>query len=445
MAITAAGVGSGLDIENIVSQLMSLERRPLAAIQQKVRSVEADISSLGTFKSKLSTFQDAMEELSTLDAFKKFTTSSTDEGVLTATAGSDAAAGSFSVDVTRLAQNSRYGSKEMSGGATVGGGAGDALVLGVNGDSMSIDLSAALTVDQLRDAINSNADNPGVTATVLNVGGGAQRLLVTSDESGYDNRVEISYGGAVDAATFDFALTNKDINGDPLVDLTALDAEFSIDGFALTSSSNNVSGVVDGLTLELKDIGSSVLTTGRDDEAIEGSGKQFVDAYNELVASIGTLQNANADARSLGRSVERSLRGALNASGSGLEGPFTALSQVGITTNATTGELEFDSDEFSKALDTDFASVANLFADDGQGVAFRFDALADRLADDDGVIESRIDTLNDQTRSLENREISLESRLELKEKSLRSEYAALDSLLTSLQSTSSYLLQNLSG
>jgi flagellar hook-associated protein 2 len=445
MAITAAGVGSGLDIENIVSQLMSLERRPLEAIQQKVRSVEADISSLGTFKSKLSTFQDAMEELSTLDAFKKFTTESTDEDVLTASADSDAAAGSFSVDVTRLAQNSRYGSKEFADGATIGGGVGDALVLGVNGDSMSIDLSSALTVDQLRDAINSNADNPGVTATVLNVGGGAQRLLVTADESGYDNRVEISYGGGVNASTFDFALTNKDINGDPLVDLTELDAAFSIDGFALTASSNNVSDVVDGLTLELKDIGSSVLTTGRDDEAIEESGKQFVDAYNELLASIGTLQNANADARSLGRNVERSLRGALNIAGSGLDSTFTALSQIGITTNATTGELEFDSSDFSAALDTDFASVANLFANDEQGVAFRFDALADQLADDDGLIETRIDSLNDQTRSLEDREISLESRLELKEKSLRSEYAALDSLLANLQSTSSYLLQNLSG
>jgi flagellar hook-associated protein 2 len=160
MAITAAGVGSGLDIENIVSQLMSLERRPLVALQQKTRAAESEISALGTFKSQLSTFQDAMEELSSLDEFRKFASSSTDEDVLTATADGDAAAGNFSVEITRLAQNNRYASQEFASGATVGGGASDGLTLTVDGESVTIDLSTAQTPSQIRDAINNADDNP---------------------------------------------------------------------------------------------------------------------------------------------------------------------------------------------------------------------------------------------------------------------------------------------
>ena len=105
MAITAAGAGSGLDIENIVSQLMTLERRPLVLLQGKTSDTQAQISSYGTLKSAISTFQDAMKDLSTRDAFRKFTSTSSDEDVTVATADADAAAGIYNVDVARLAQN----------------------------------------------------------------------------------------------------------------------------------------------------------------------------------------------------------------------------------------------------------------------------------------------------------------------------------------------------
>ena len=103
MAITVAGVGSGLDIEGIVSQLMNLERQPLVALQKKTSDTKAQISSYGTLKSAMSSFQDAMKDLGTLDAFRKFATNSSDEGVMTATADADGAAGIYNIDVSRLA------------------------------------------------------------------------------------------------------------------------------------------------------------------------------------------------------------------------------------------------------------------------------------------------------------------------------------------------------
>jgi len=445
MAITAAGVGSGLDIEGIVTQLMSLERRPLVAIQQKVSNADAEISSLGSFKSQLSTFQDAMQELSTLDAFRKFTTASSDDAVATATADGDAAAGVYNLEVTRLAQNHKQGSKEFASGATVGGAANDALTLSVDGESTTIDLSTASTLNDLRDAINEASDNPGVTATLLNVGGGNQRLILTADESGYDKRVDVAYGGSLSAATFDFANANTDedaVDG-KMSDLTKLDASFSIDGFALTSADNSVDDAIDGLTISLAGEGQVQLNLARDDAGIEASAQKFVDAYNTLLGNIDSLENREFSGNGVPRSVAQGLRDVLNTSPTGLGGSFDALSQVGIKTNATTGDLEFNSAEFNDALGADFAGVAQLFANDDQGVAFRFDALIEGFLDsEDGLVDSRIDILNDRKDTLENSEANWERRLELKEANLRSQYAALDSLVGNLQSTSNFLLQN---
>lgn len=442
MAITAAGVGSGLDIENIVSQLMSLERRPLVALQNKVSSAQTSISAYGNLKSAISSFQDKMRDLSTLDAFRQFAATSSDEAVLQASADADAAAGIYSVEISRLAQNHKLGSNEFAETATAGGTAGDALTLTVNGESMTVDLSSARTLTSLRDAINSADDNPGVTATILNTGGGNQRLILTADESGYDNRVQLSYGGSIGAGTFGFATTNRDTDGNAIGGLTELDAAFNIDGFDLTAATNNVSDVIDGLTFELKGVGSSTLVLERDNEAIEKSAKAFVDSYNSLLSTINDLKGDELAGDSLLPSISRALRDVLNTSPVGLTGTFSALSQVGIKTNSTSGRLELDSGDFSDALNDDFSSVAELFAHDDQGFAFRFDALADYYLDLDSPIAGRVDGLNSRIRRLQNDESSMEFRLERKEAALRAQYASLDTLIGSLQSTSTFLIQN---
>lgn len=442
MAITAAGVGSGLDIESIVSQLMTLERQPLVALQRKTSDTQAQISSYGNLKSTISTFQDAMKDLSSLDAFRKFTSDSSDEDVMTATADADAAAGIYNVDVMRLAQHHKQGSAEMLDSATVGGGAGDSLTLTVGTEFATIDLSTAQTLSEVRDAINSASDNPGVTATILNTGNNNQRLIITADESGYDNRVDLSYGGAVSAATFDFAVTNRDSLGAALVDLTELDASYSIDGFALTASSNQVSGALDGLSLELEGVGSSVLAIERDNESIEESAKAFVDAYNEVLTAIGTLREGDLNGDSTLSTITRTLRNTLNTQPVGLTGSYSALSQMGIKTNAQTGQLEFNETDFADALDLDFASVAQVFANDSQGFAFRFDTAAEYFLQTDGLIDNRVDGLNDRVSRYEDDQSNIEYRLELKEVALRSQYAALDGLVGSLQSTSTFLFQN---
>jgi flagellar hook-associated protein 2 len=447
MAITAAGVGSGLDIESIVSQLMTLERQPLVALQRRESDTRAQISSYGTLKSAISSFQDAMKDLSTLDAFRVFESESSDESVMTASADSEAAGGIYNLNVTRLAQNHKMGSNEFTETATFGGNASDALTLTVGTDSATIDLSTAQTLSEIRDAINSASDNPGVTATILNTGDvdGVfnQRLILTADESGYEDRVQLSFAG-VGAATFGFATTNQDSEGATLVDLTQLDASYSIDGFALNSAKNDISTVIDGLSIELKGLGAATLNVTRDTAAIEESAKALVDAYNNVLSTVDILRDGSLSGDSTLQSVVRRMRGTLNTQPTGLTGSYSALSQLGIKTDRDTGQLVFNSSEFTGALDADFASVAQLFANDDQGYAYRFDALAQGMLDDDGLIDNRVDGLNARVRRMEDDQAEWERRLDIREVAMRRQYSALDTLVGSLQSTSAFLLQNFS-
>ena len=442
MAITAAGVGSGLDIENIVSQLMELEREPLVAVQRRVTDTKAEISAFGTLKSALSTFQSAMGDLGTLDAFRKFSGESSDEDVLKASADGTAAAGIYDVEVTRLAQNFKQGSKEFAEGNTVGGTSGDSLTLTVDGEALTVDLSTAQTLEQVRDAINSSADNPGVIATILNTGDGNQRMILTAEEAGYDKRYTVTYGGTLGSSTFDFETLNKNPSDQTMTDLTQLDAAFSIDGYSLTASSNQVTSAIDGLTLELEGVGSADLVLERDSAAIQESAQQFVDAYNAVLDAVDTLEAQGVSSDSLLRTITQSMRDLLNTPPVDLNSSYNALAQVGIKTNANTGRMEFTAEEFTTALNTDFNGVAQLFANDDQGYAYRFEALMDTFLDIDGLLDTRVDVLNDRVDSLEDRELQFERRLDLKEASLRSQFAALDSLVGSLQSTSSFLLSN---
>jgi len=444
MAITAAGVGSGLDIGNIVRQLMSIERQPLYALQRKQSEAEAKISAYGALKSAISSFQSKIGSLSTPDKFRVFSVVSSNDKALSATAGAGAAAGVYNVDVQRIAQRHKLGSATFADTATFGGNPGDALTLTVGGASSTIDLSTATTLAGIRDAINGAADNPGVTATLVNVGGGNQHLVLSANDTGYAKRVQIAYGGSLTAATFGFSTLNTDATGATLTNLTQLDAAFTVDGYAVTSASNTVSGVVDGLTLQLSGVGSSVLTVNRDDSSILQSARDFVGAYNAVIQKVDELRNGSLGNDSGLRTIVSQFQSVLNTPAI-VAGSNSTLSELGIRTNAKTGELELDETRFQSALNANFDNVAAIFTDATSGYATRFDAVASRLLDtNNGLLELRIGSLNDQVHRLQNDQSDMEWRLQLREKALRSKFAALDALVGNLRSTGDFLSARLS-
>ncbi len=444
MAITAAGAGSGLDIEGLVSQLMQIERQPIVALDRRESEYKADLSAYGRLKGAVSSFKTAMDGLASLDKFKQFTSTSTDESVVTASADSHAAGGTLDITVSRLAQNHKQASDAFADSQTFGGAAGDALTLTVGAASMTLDLSTAQTLSGIRDAINTASDNPGITATLLNADGGQQRLILTSDESGYDQRVQLSYGGSLTASTFNFQTINKDSGGAVLSDLTQLDASFSVDGFAVTRGSNSVSDVLSGVTFDLKTVGSARIDIARDTAAISDAAQAFADAYNGLVSTLSSLGEKGGDLNgdSTLRTLEARLRGVLNQAPAGITSSFTSLSEVGLATQRD-GTMEFDSAAFESALNSDFQGVAELFANDDQGFAFRLSALADDWQASDGIIANQEKGLNDRVDAIEQRKLDMEDQLALKEKALRAKYGALDALIGGLKQTSNFLSANL--
>lgn len=440
-SITAPGIGSGLDVQSIVSQLMEIERQPLQRLQFKQTQLEAQISAYGQLSSTLSTFQTAMDDLGSLDALKVFTTSSSNADVIDLTSSSSANLGTFSIEVLRLAEQHKMSSSEILNTDTFGGVAGDSLTIQVGSDVadvVTVDMSTAMTLADIRDAINDDVNNPGVQATIINGDNNQQKLIFTANDSGADSALTLSYGGSIASTTLNFQTLN-DIAGDT----SLLNAEFIVDGYNITRSSNNVADVISGVTLNLvkADPGNThTVEIKQDLEAVEASVQAFADAFNELRGAIKGFRSDQLEADSSLLSIERRMFSILNTPASG--GVFSVLSEIGLSMQKD-GNMTLSSSDLKTALQTDFNGVAQLFADDTQGFAKRLASLADNLLANDGLIETRTDGLEARIDTLADRQIAFERNLEVVESRFRAQFSALDALVGQLQGTSQFLTSQL--
>ncbi len=438
--LSVPGLGSGLDVNGIVTSLMAVERQPLKQLETQKKTFDAQLSGYGQLKSSLSGFQKAMKDLSTVDKFKVYSASSSATSVLTASASSAAAPGTYSIVVTQLAQAHKMASG-LTGIAneTTTTGATGTLQIGAGVDTFSVVIDGTNnTLAGIRDAINNASTNTGVTATILNVddgaGGTESRLVLTSNETGTTNSLTVSDVSGNVAATLSMAtITGK----------SAQDSIITVDGYTVTGASNSVTGAIQGVTLSLVAAGSSTLTVAYDTAAVKDSVKAFVDAYNSLRSTVSILKDGTLDGDNTLLSVQSLLRDTLNTEPTGLTTALTTLSQIGIKTERN-GNLSLNTTELDTALASDYAGVAELMADDDQGYAFRLEAVASDMLDLDGLIDTRTDGINERIDTLEDRMGNMEYRLELIEKRYRSQFAALDSMLAQLQSTSNFLSQQLS-
>ena len=440
MAITATGLGSGLDIESIVSGLMALERRPLEVLSQRQSKIESKISAFGQLKSAISTFQDSMSSLKSLSAFQVFSTTSSSEDVFTATASSDAVAASYSIEFLnsnanhQLAQAHKMNSTNFADATTSTGAAGT-MQIDVGSDSFTIDIDGSNdTLQGIRDAINNAAGNDNlVTASIIKVSDTESRLILTANNTGADNAITLTDNSGNVASTL--AMTTKD---------AAQNAKFSIDGFLIERSSNVIDDAIEGVTITLKEKSDAAqsLDIAYDTEAVKESVQGFIDAYNEMNSTLRSLRQGGLQGDNSLLSVESQFRSVFNTNPTGLTTSLTALSEIGIRTTKN-GDLSLDSSELESKLASDYEGVAQLLANDDQGFVFRLESAADALLDLDGLIATRTDSLDSQVDDIEDRKISIEYRLEQVEQRLRSQFSALDSLMSNLNATGNYLAQQL--
>jgi len=472
---SALGIGSGLDLTTLLSNLMAAESVPLTKLQTQEASAQSKISAYGQLRSALSTLRDAVKAL-TPEKFNGAGASTSASDVATATATNAATKGTYALEVVSLAKAEKAVSAGLADGKalvqpgkltfTFGSVEGGAFVPGSGGAKTVTIEDGKNTLEGVRDAINK-ADI-GVTASLITDGSGT-RLVLTAKETGEAQAFRITAAGTPGGTGTPLSFLDYDPSTAPEYSAgaasqmsrlqKAADAQFTIDGLVMSSAGNKVDTAIDGVTLNLAKAGSSTITIGNDTSKGRAALQSMVDAYNKLLTTANSLAVNTPSATkgeagttgplagdSLVRDVMSRIRNEVFGPVQGAKGQYTSLASIGVSFQAD-GTLKLDTARFDKAMASDADAIAKLFDPqaygDGRNIAERFTAELDAVVNAKGLIDSRVDGLNSTTKTLQNQQVQLQGRLKQIEARYRAQFTALDSVLTQMNNTSSFLSQQL--
>ena len=390
--ISIPGIGTSIDVNSLVSSLMSVESQPLTHLQSQQTSYQTQLSAVGTLKSALSTFQTALSNLTSASNYSAMKASGYDTSMLSASVTGSAPAGSYAVNVTQLAQSQVLAAQgqtstttaigsgasttisfsfgSVSGGSLSGGKyTGSTFTQNGNlaGGSITID-SSNNTLAGIRDAINSA--NVGVSASIVNDGSGSPyRLVLTSTAGGSSSEMKISVSGD---STLQSLLSQDPAGTQNMTEVTTgQNALATINGIAVQSPTNTLSNVVDGTSFTLSKTGSTNVTVGNDPTATTTAVTNFVNGYNALrtqlnaLTNIDTTNKANNGPLAGDVSTKTLINQITDVLGQAVgNGNYQSLGSVGVTMNSD-GTLSVDNTKLSAAIAKSPSQVAGLFAGTG--------------------------------------------------------------------------------
>jgi flagellar hook-associated protein 2 len=445
--ITSTGIGSGLDISAIVSSLTSAygaaQTNQLTAQQT---SLDAQVSAYGTFTSALDTLQATLPTLQDPSQLAGFDATVADQTIASATTTSGAVAGQYSLEVQNLATAATLTSQPvLSSASIVGTGT---LTIAVGGASTSINVdSSDNTLGGIASAINSAANNPGVTASVISASGGA-RLVLTGTATGAENAITVTQSGGdggLSSLVYDPA--------DSITNLTqtqaAQDANFSINGYLATSAGNVVSNAISGVTLNL--LGASAantpttLTISADTSAASSSINAFVSAVNGVLSSIQTLTGYDPSTQTAGalngnatlESFQNQLQDILNQVNSNGSGGVQSLTDLGITADAD-GSYDTNTTTLGNALSSSLTSVGNLLGGTN-GIATQLNNLLNGYTQPGGLLDTINQGLQSSLNTVSQQQTELTAELATYSATLTAQYNAMDTAIAQLKETQTYL------
>lgn len=449
--MNSSPIGGGMiDVNGIVTSLMQVERRPLTVLQKRETEIQSKLSAFGRVQGALSSLESALSKLQGLNAFSAMKATSSNDGVAV-TAGSSAKPGRYAIVVSTLARAQSSASTAFAD-ATASVGTGTFTIKDAQG---AVAATIAIggtgepqTVAQLRDAINDA--EAGVSAVLVNDAGGT-RLVLTASESGTENAFTVETSGTPAAQL-------AGLTGAP--SQPAANASFSLNGLPLTSSTNKLTDVVEGLTITLAKAQPSTtvdVTVEKDIDAAKSSVDDFIKAYNEAEKLFDDLMKYDANTRTGAvlngdfalRQIQVKLRSILGASRTAAVGEYKRLSEVGIEVTSD-GGLKLAEGKFRDAMTADAAKVTRLFtttstAEAEQGFGVRLRAAVKGFLDAEGALGARQEGLRASIRSIDQQQARLEARMTLIEERLRREYSRLDALVSNNQSQSAALANALNG
>ena len=367
MGSVGGALGGGLDVQGLVQQILFVESAPIRRLETEKSGIENRISAYNSLTSKLTSLQSTIESLNSAENFGARLAKSSDEDSLTATATSDAAVGTYQIQVSRLALFDNFASDSsfITSDAAIGTGSFD-LTVGTTTTTVTID-STSNTLAGLKSAINNSGGD--VNAAIVNDGSGF-RLTITSDTSGSASAISISNNTLqlADSSPFTFSRTHN------IASTSELDASLTVNGLSVTGGSNTVTDVIEGVTLNLAGTPSSTitLTVSNDTETVKTKIQEFVYAFNDAYSYINDQFSYNAAAETAGtlagegtlRRIQSSLARIVSRSVDGLTGSLNNLSSAGIELQ-NDGTLEVNSTKLDSNLSDNFADIQNLFIASG--------------------------------------------------------------------------------
>lgn len=390
-SISSLGVGSGLDLSGLVENLLAAERAPIEnSLNRQQAKLVSDLSGVGLMKASLSGFQSSLSGVSNASSFSTRTISNNNTDALTASTDNTAEAGTYNIDINTLASSQSLASAAYSSTTDIVGTGTIQIrfgtITGPGFSSFAVNADKAIqniTIDAtnntlagLKDTINDG--DYGVTAAIVNDGSGF-RLTLTSDDTGASNAMEISITDTGDANDTDAsglsALAYNALATNLTETQTATDASIAINGLAITSQTNTLTEVIEGVTLNLQEttVASLRLTVDESSAQLKKSIRDVVEAYNEMIVNLNDLSSVGSTTTQAGilfgdaslRNFTNGLFRVMTSPVDGLDGDITALSSIGITTQAD-GTLAIDEGRFSSVIDDNPVDAVALFAPLGQ-------------------------------------------------------------------------------
>ncbi len=474
--VAVTGVGSGLDIESLVTQLLTAERTPVETrLVRREAALTSELSAFGTLKGLLADLQGQVSALKNPATFSQRSAASSDAAAVAVSASASASVGSYSLAVSARASAQTLASGVFAaktdqigqGVLTIRFGTltatpadpGPQEVTSFTentqraGAQITID-SSNNTLEGVRDAINGSG--LGVSASIVKDGGGF-RLLLSSPDTGAANSIEISVDDQGDGNGTDAAGLSRLAFNTGAANLTqtqaGADAQFTLNGLALSSASNTVTEVIEGVTLTLGAVTASTVTVSvtENRDAVRSAVEKLVTAYNSFISTASTLTRYEPATGLAGplqgdsgaRAIISQVRSALTDSVRSAEGPYGSLAELGITT-AADGKLSIDNTRLDAALQGGLGTLGSLFSrSDSTGIAQRLDTLLGGFLGSTGLLEAREDGLETRIQTISTDREALDRRLESLEARYRAQFNALDGLLAQISSTSSFVVEQL--
>jgi len=452
--LTASGLSSGIDYETLIQQLIQVERVPVNRLESKKSTYEQKNAAYSDLASKVETLETAAEALRHFSDFGDKTVTVSDADILTGSASPSGITGTYSLVVSELALAHRLqaGVGLSSEDDTIASGAGQfTFKIGEGGTEYTVDVNASMTLEEFKEAIN-NLD-AGLNASIVDVGTGADpyQLVLSSTETGADNIVLITQ----DDTNLGFPVNDTTLSS-PLHLRQPQDAEISADGLTVYRSSNTVTDLIPGVTLNLHKADPSTTVTfqvGEDREGVQEKIQALIDSYNDVIQFIDARNNYNIEdnqgdplwGEGTVRALVRGMGSIVSTGVEGLPDDLKALSQIGVSTN-TDGTLSLDLGKLQDALDENLQGVTDLFVGDGEtdgGIAEQLYQFAYKTTKSgNGEIAIRKDGLQKRIRDIDAEIEEQQGALDRMEVRLRAQFSALESLIASLQAQDQFFFTN---